>query len=83
MLKLQTKDGKWVIIDGDRTIVFDCSRDAWTYIFLMRKIRPRVNMGQGSLYPVENLVPKPKIIKKIIVKGDVHNEGYQNQEACS
>lgn len=67
MLKMHTKESKWVIIDGKRTIVFDCSRDAWQYLFLVRDIRPRVDMGSRPLYPVRSLNPVPEMRKKKIV----------------
>ena len=67
MLKMHTKESKWVIIDRERTIVFDCSRDAWQYLFLVRDIRPRVDMGPRSLYPVRSLNPVPEMRKKKIV----------------
>lgn len=60
MLKMYTKDGKWFIEDNGRNIIFDSSYDAWVYVMLMKAIRPRVEMGRRSLYPVRSLNPFPE-----------------------
>lgn len=67
MLKMNTSDGKWVIKDGDRTIIFDDAHDAWMLVFILREIRPKAPVVQKSLYPVRNLNPIPeRRIKKIV-----------------
>ena len=60
MLKMYTFKGNWVIKDGDRIVVFDKAYDAWCYVLLLKEIRPRVPMGERSLYPVRSLNPIPE-----------------------
>ena len=67
MLKMQTIGGKFIIFDRGRIINFDKSYDAWVYVFLMKAIRPRVDMGIRSLYPVRSLDPTPEMQRKKIV----------------
>ena len=59
MLKMYTKDGKWIILDGDRVVEFDTAYDAWQLVLLLREIRPRVPYIK-SLYPVKSLNPFPE-----------------------
>ena len=67
MLKMQTKDNKWVVEDKGRYNFFDTSFDAWGYIFLMRVIRPKAPFVPRSLYPVKSLDPRPEMKKKKII----------------
>jgi hypothetical protein len=67
MLKMYTKDGKWFIEDKGRNIIFDSAKDAWVYVFLMKAIRPRVDMGIRSLYPVKSLDPSDEFKSKVVV----------------
>ena len=60
MIKMQTIGGKYVIFDRGRIVKFNDSYDAWQYIFICREIRPRVEMGVRSLYPVRSLNPIPE-----------------------
>ena len=60
MVKMPSKGSMSVVIDNGRTVIFKTSYDAWCYIFLLRGIRPRVDMGQRSLYPVKTLNPIPE-----------------------
>ena len=60
MIKMFTYDENWAVKDGDRIVVFDKAYDACCYIFLLREIRPRVPMGERSLYPVKSLNPIPE-----------------------
>lgn len=60
MLKMTTKDNKFVIFDRGRILKFDKSYDAWAYVFLAREIREKVDMGPRSLYPVRSLNPVPE-----------------------
>ena len=57
---MQTIGGKYYIFDRGRIINFDNSYDAWCYVFLCKEIRPRVEMGERSLYPVRSLNPVPE-----------------------
>ena len=69
LMKMRTKDNKWIIQDEGREIVFDSSFDAWQYVFLMRPIRTNPPIPPRSVYPVLSLVPKTtkkKIIKWVI-----------------
>lgn len=56
-MKLQKRDGKWIIEDHGRNIIFDTSFDAWQYIFLMKEIRQKAPQVPGTLYPVRTLNP--------------------------
>jgi hypothetical protein len=58
-MKLQKRDGKWIIEDHGRNIIFDTSYDAWQYIFLMKEIRQKAPQVPRSLYPVRHLNPYP------------------------
>ena len=60
MIKMYTYNGEWVVKDGDRYVVFDKAYDAWCYVLLLKEIRPRVPMGERSLYPVRSLNPIPE-----------------------
>lgn len=60
MLKMYTNDGYWVVKDKDRLVIFDSAYDAWQYVFLLKEIRPKVEMGERSLYPVRSLNPMPE-----------------------
>ena len=60
MLNMYTYDGKWIIKDGERFVVFTNGYDAWCYVMLLREIRPKVEMGERSLYPVRSLNPMPE-----------------------
>lgn len=62
MLKMYTKDGKWIVDDNGRNIEFDASYDAWMYVFLMRGIRPGVAKTMRS-QAVTSLNP---IMKKTV-----------------
>ena len=66
MLKMYTKDKKWIVKDGEREIAFDVSTDAWRYVFLMREIRPNIPKAPKALYPVNTLIPSRRQ-KKVIV----------------
>ena len=69
MLKMYTKDKKWIVIDGEREIVFDNATDAWRYSFLMRDIRPKIPSVPKSCYPVTSLIPNTKKKKVIFKRG--------------
>ena len=60
MLKMYTNDGIWIIEDKGVNKCFESAYDAWQYVFLMREIRPKVEMGERSLYPVKSLNPFPE-----------------------
>lgn len=66
MLKMHTKDGKWIIVDKGRNVIFDTSFDAWMYIFITREIRPQVPSVPKSGYPVRTLNPIPSSKKSFI-----------------
>ena len=56
-MKLQKRNGKWIVEDHGRNIIFDTSYDAWQYIFLMKEIRPKAPEVPRSIYPVRHLNP--------------------------
>lgn len=60
MLKMYTKDKKWIVVDGARSLEFDNATDAWVYVFMMRGIRPNAPKAPESLHPVKSLVPSMK-----------------------
>ena len=64
-MKLYTIEKYWIVEDGNRSIIFDESMDAWRYIFLMREIRPKIRY-ERELYPVRSLSPFPNMIHKKI-----------------
>lgn len=64
MLKMYTIDGKWIILDGDRIVIFGKAYDAWRFVFLLRGIRKKVEMPPRSLYPVKTLDPREEGGKK-------------------
>ena len=69
MIKMYTYDGKWVVKDGDRYVVFKKAYDAWCYIFLLKEIRPKAPIVTRSLYPVRSLNPIPeRRIKNVVFR---------------
>ena len=60
MLKMYTNDGIWIIEDKGVNKCFESAYDAWCHVFLLREIRPKVDMGPRSLYPVRSLNPMPE-----------------------
>ena len=66
-MKMYTSNGKWVVVDKGRNVIFDSSIDAWIYIFLMREIRPKAPQVPRSIYPVRTLNPFPtRRCKKVV-----------------
>jgi hypothetical protein len=64
---MYTKDKKWIVVDGGRNIIFNSSREAWGYVFLMREIRPKAPEVPKSIYPVKTLNPVPTRKRKKVV----------------
>ena len=60
MVKMYTVNGKWIVLDKGRLIIFDSSYDAWAYVLLLKEIRPRVPFAERSLYPVKTIDPRPE-----------------------
>lgn len=83
MIKMQSKGGIFVVLDNGRVVIFETSYDAWCYIFLLRGIRARVDMGPRSLYPVRSLNPVPERRTKEkrlrIVLDDVMSSEYETK----
>ena len=65
LLKMYNAEGYWIIEDGNRSIIFDESSDAWRYVFIMREIRPKISY-ERELYPVRSLSPFPNMMRKIV-----------------
>ena len=65
MLKMYTRSKKWIVVDGEIEKEFDNARDAWEFVFIMRKLRPSTNVAPKSLYPVNSLIPNMKN-KKVV-----------------
>lgn len=63
-IKMYTYKGNWVVKDGDRVVPFKKAYDAWAFVMLLREIRPKVPMGERSLYPVKSLDPRPAFAGK-------------------
>ena len=59
-IKMYTYKGNWVVKDGDRVVPFKKAYDAWAFVMLLKEIRPKVPMGERSLYPVRSLNPIPE-----------------------
>jgi hypothetical protein len=60
MIKMYTYKGNWVVKDGERLVPFEKAYDAWAFVMLLKEIRPKVPMGERSLYPVRSLNPIPE-----------------------
>lgn len=73
LMKMRTEDGKLIIQDEGREIVFDKSYDAWLYVFLMRDIRPNPPIPPRSVYPVLTLDPTRQLTFKKKVVWEVIN----------
>lgn len=56
-MKLRTENGKWIVEESYKNIIFDTAYDAWQYIFLMKEIRTLPPVAPHSLYPVRSLIP--------------------------
>ena len=69
-MKLTSINGLWIVEDRGVNKRFDTSHDAWTYIFLMKGIRPKAPQVPRSIYPVRSLNPMPRVRKKIVVLRD-------------
>ena len=67
MAKMKTISGKYIVEDNGRDIVFDTSRDAWTYVFIIREIRTKAPEVPKTLYPVRSLNPIPARRCKTVV----------------
>lgn len=68
MLKMYTYKGNWVVVDGDRHVAFDTALDAWTFVMLLKEIRPKAPQVPKSLYPVRTLNPMPtRRYKKVVI----------------
>ena len=74
LMKMRTKDGKWIIEGQDRVLTFDSSYDAWMYVFLMRDIRPNPPIPPRSVYPVLTLDPTRNLTFKKKVVWEVCND---------
>lgn len=70
LMKMQTKDNKWVIEEEGKIKIYDNPYDAWSYVFLMRTIRPNPPIPPRSTYPVLSLIPattKKKVKMEVLV----------------
>ena len=74
LMKMRTKDGKYIIEDQDRILIFDNSYDAWQHIFFMRIIRPNPPIPPRALYPVLTLDPTRNLTFKKKVVWEVCND---------
>ena len=74
LMKMRTKDNKWIIEDEGRTIVFDSSYDAWMYVLLMKEVRPHPPIPPRSIYPVLTLDPTRNLTFKKKVVWEVCND---------
>lgn len=69
-MKLKSYEGKWIVEEAHKTIIFDTAHDAWLYIFFMREIRPQPPRVPRSLYPVRSLIPSiARGCKKVVYTG--------------
>lgn len=66
-MKLRRTAGFWIVEDRGVNKIFDTSRDAWTYIFLMKEIRPKAPFYPKSDHPVRSLNPFPeRKVKRVV-----------------
>lgn len=63
-MKMHSTDGGWIITDKGVKKHFNDALDAWSYVFLMKEIRPHVTTVPKSLYPVKTLDPCPSRVAK-------------------
>jgi hypothetical protein len=67
-MKLKRINGFWIVEDRGVNKIFETSLDAWTYIFIMKEIRPKAPEVPKSLYPVRSLNPMPtRGCKKVVI----------------
>lgn len=57
LMKMRTKDGKWIIEDDGRVNIYDNQQDAWQYVFMTRLLKPNPPIPPRSIYPVLTLDP--------------------------
>lgn len=57
--KLRTENGKWYVDEGYKVTICDTALDAWSYLFLLKEIRPKAPHFIQSIYPVRSLNPIP------------------------
>ena len=70
-MKLKSINGFWIVEDRGVNKIFDTPRDAWTYIFLMKEIRPKAPQVPRSIYLVRSLNPMPtRVRKKVVILQD-------------
>ncbi|MBQ8528851.1 MAG: hypothetical protein IJ459_03855 [Clostridia bacterium] len=68
-IKLRTEGGKWYVDEGYKVSIFDTSKEAWQYIFVLREIRPKAPWVPQSQYPVRHLNPMPtRGCKKVVLQ---------------
>lgn len=72
-MKMYTRNKKWIVIDGEREIVFDTAMDAFRYTFLMRDVKPKTLSVPQSCYPVTTLIPSRKKKKVIYKRGETES----------
>ena len=66
-MKLRREKGLWIVEDRGVNKIFETSYDAWTYIFLMKEIRPKAPQVPKSLYPVLSLDPtRERMVKRVV-----------------
>ena len=74
LMKMRTIDGKFIILDEGREIVYDSSYDAWQYVLLMKEVRPHPPIPPRSVYPVLTLDPTRNLTFKKKVVWEVCND---------
>lgn len=66
-MKFKRENGLWIVEDRGVNKIFETSYDAWTYIFLMKEIRPKAPQVPKSLYPVLTLDPtRERKVKRVV-----------------
>ena len=69
-MKLRSYEGKWIVEEPHKNVIFDTAHDAWLYIYLMKEIRPQPPLVPRSLYPVRSLIPSiARGCKKVVYTG--------------
>ena len=60
-MKLKTQKGKWILTDGEKTMIYDYGACAFAYMFIMTCFR-KIPAVAPAPRPVRSLTPNPKPI---------------------
>ena len=69
-MQLKKCGGKWVVVDRGVAKVFDTSRDAWGFVYIMRQIRENPKRIEMWKHPVKCLWPALER-KRVVISVEV------------